>query len=401
MATTAARRSFCAELRQLELTSPRLDSGPFKDLLADLQMSGIRPCTRDDLPQVAILYEQVMRSGTDVPAPGLVPFLERVLFDHPWADPELPSLVYEQDGAIAAFLGSHVRRFAVDGSTIRLACSGQFVSSPTVQKRGAGALLLRKYLAGPQELTITDGPSDAVGRMWERLKGQRVWLGSLSWTRVFRPWSASGVLQGMRDNSAWQAADRLIGSQADAVLARAARGYLRVPDPDTRSEALSAAAMLELLPDLARHWDIVPAYDRPFVDWLFAEMAAVSSRGPLVKHLVVAPDGRPLGWYVGYLPPGGIAQVMQVMAAPDDAEAVVHHLLHHAQAAGVAAIQGRLEPHLFDAVLKLRCKLRRSHPALIHSSAHPEIIGAVFQGRALLTRMEGEWWMTCHVDPLD
>jgi hypothetical protein len=364
-------------------------------------MSGIRPCTREDLPQVAILYEQVMRSGAGAPPPGLVPFFERALFDHPWADPELPSLVYEHDGAIAAFLGSHVRRMTFDGARIRVACSGQFVSSPAMQKRGAGALLLRKYLAGPQELTITDGPSDAVGHMWARLKGQRVWLNSLSFTRVFRPWSASAVLQGMRDNAAWQAANRIIGGPADALLARAARGYLKAPEPDTRSEELTAPRLLELLPGMVRQQTLYPAYDEAFVDWLFAELARVSSRGALVKRVVSSASGGPLGWYVAYLPPGGIAQVMQVVAAADDVEAVVRHLLHHAQGAGVAAIQGRLEPHLFEAVLKLGCKLRRTHPALIHSNTHPAVVSAVFEGRALLTRMDGEWWMTSHGDPLD
>jgi len=44
-------------------------------------VSEIRPCERDDLQQVAALYELVMRSGSSTPARGLDSYLERVLFD--------------------------------------------------------------------------------------------------------------------------------------------------------------------------------------------------------------------------------------------------------------------------------------------------------------------------------
>jgi hypothetical protein len=363
-------------------------------------MTGIRPCTRDDLPRVAVLYEQVMRSGSTAPPPGLVPFFERTLFDHPWADPEIPSLVYEDADGIGAFLGSHVRRLVFDGTTIRMGCSGQFVSAPAMQKRGAGALLLRRYMAGPQELTITDGPSAAVGRMWERLRGQMVWLNSLSWTFVYRPWSAGSTLLGLNRAAAWRLATRAFGRPADAVFGRLASRRLRVPEPQTRSAPLTAAAMLELFPSVVQGLSLYGDYDRAFVDWLFAELASVASRGQLVKELVSAADGRPLGWYVAYLPVNAIAQVVQVAASPADAEAVLGHLLHHAQTAGVSAVQGRLEPHLFEAVLKYRCRLRGAHPALIHSRLRPDVVSAVFEGKALLTRMEGEWWMSSHIDPL-
>lgn len=371
------------------------------------QTSEVRPCTRDDLPQVTRLFEQVMRSGSSAPPPGLAGYFERTLFDYPWVDPEIPSLVYEQNGVIVAFLGSHVRRLVLDGAPIRMACSGQFVSSPAMQKRGGGALLLRKYLAGPQELTITDGASAPVGRMWERLKGQTVWLNSLTWTRIFRPWSAIGTLFGSPEPTSWRRAAAILGRPADALITRLAGEKLRVPEPATGSEELTSAALLEMFPRVVCGHALYPAYDRPFVDWLFSELASVESRGRLVKRLVTAGNGRPLGWYVAYLPRAlrdrhgpreAVAQALQIAAAPANVEAVLQHLLHHAQISGATAIQGRLEPHLFEAVRQPRYLLRRTQLALIHSRARPDAVSAVFEGRALLTRMDGEWWMSHHID---
>jgi len=56
-------------------------------------MNPIRSLEPDDLPQVAALYERTVRSGSSIPAPGLIEHFQRML-DHLWSDPEIPSLVY-------------------------------------------------------------------------------------------------------------------------------------------------------------------------------------------------------------------------------------------------------------------------------------------------------------------
>ena len=73
-------------------------------------------------------------------------------------------------------------------------------------------------------------------------------------------------------------------------------------------------------------------------------MAAVRSRGTLIKHVVRGADGRVRGWYVYYLVPA-ISQVLQIGADERNA-GVLDHLLRHAYDAGSAGIQGRLEAHV-------------------------------------------------------
>src|SRR5215208_4444216 len=108
-------------------------------------MSGVRPVDREDLPAVGDLYELVMRSGRRRAPPGLPSYFERTMLDQPWADPGLPSLVYEGPGGrLLGFIGSHVRRARLDGRAIRVRCAGQLVSDPAERRRGVGALLLRE-----------------------------------------------------------------------------------------------------------------------------------------------------------------------------------------------------------------------------------------------------------------
>jgi GNAT superfamily N-acetyltransferase len=350
----------------------------------------IRPLERGDLDAVARLFELVARSGTESPPAGLAAEFERTVLDHPWVDPELPSLVYEDDDAgIVGFLGSHPRRLRLEDRELRLACSGQLVARPDFQRRGVGAVLLRRYLSGAQDLSFTDGATDAVRAMWEGLGGAVNGLASVGWTRVLRPAGLATAMWRRRRGGAARAA------RATRLPDLAAERRLAPPEPVRPSEPLTAGGLLEGLDRLARRFPLRPAYDERFLDWLFRELEAVRSRGELVRRLVHASDGRAVGWYVAYVPGGGIAQAIQVAAAPANTGLVLDDLFHRAAVGGAVAVQGRLEPHLHDAVRERRCLLRRTEWALVHGDADAR--GAIAYGRALLTRMEGEWWMGHHL----
>lgn len=343
-----------------------------------------------------------MRSGGTTPPPRLAPYFERTFLDHPWVDADVPALVYEfDDGRIVGFIGSHVRRLRFDGRPVRMACAGQLVSDPAARRRGVGALLLRHLFAGPQDLTITDGATPEVRVMWEKLGGHTAFLRSLDWTRFFRPWRAVGDrLLERSGRGTWKPAARPLWSLSDALTDRLTGAPLRVDEPPTRAEPLSPSMLVQHLPSVANgHLRVRPDYDEGFAAWLFEEMAKVRTRGDLVRCLVREPRGRVLGWYVAYLKPGGVSQVMQVAAADRDMAAVLHHLFHHAQQSGTAALQGRLEPLLFEPLAQWRCLVRYSERALLHSRDHMDIVSAMALGQGMVTRMEGEWWMGHHTEP--
>jgi GNAT superfamily N-acetyltransferase len=360
----------------------------------------IRALERHDLPQVAGLYELVMRSGSRTPPPRLSAYFERIFLDHPWADPALPSLVYATpDGTILGFLGSLVRRMCFDGKPIRLSCSECFVTDPAVRSRGIGALLLRRFLNGPQDLTMTDSAEVPVRRMWESLGGSTVLVNSVGWTRFFRPFRFGGdyLLQRL----GWAGArpyTHPATSLLDGVAGRLAGSRLRLDQPPTRDEELTSRALLEHLPAFADGLRFRPDYDEESLRWLFEEMAALKSRGTPVRRLVRDPGGRPLGWYVAFLKPGGVGQVLQVVAAQRDVDAVMDHLFHHAWRSGTTALRGRLEPPLFESTWRHRCYLRHSPRMLVHSR-DPELTRAILLGQGILTRMEGAWWMGQLVEP--
>jgi hypothetical protein len=180
------------------------------------------------------------------------------------------------------------------------------------------------------------------------------------------------------------------------VLGRA----LKPPPSEAVGAAATARDLVENLEAVAEGLRLRPAYDEEFLEWLFGQLRLVEARGEL-RTRIVKRDGRVLGWYVYYLLPGGISQVQQITGNERDVGDVLDDLFLDANAGGSAALQGRVEAHILEPLSSRRSLLHQSgYLSLIHAR-DPELLYSVQSGRALLTRLEGEWWMGHHVLRLD
>jgi hypothetical protein len=366
-------------------------------------MSGIRPLRRSDLEAVATL----VTAASDWPyrPAGLSGYYARTLLDDPWADPEIPSLVFEDDdGSIAAFQGVLVRRASLGGEPVRIACGVNLVSHPDARQRGLGALLMRAFLAGAQDLTITDRATDYMRRVWVTLGGRTSPLCCVDWVRVLRPWSL-GRSRLLRPHYHLPSAQqhgplsRLAGGDtvARAVSAldgvtRRIRPFTPPGEPDGERTELTPAVLVEQLPLVAEHVRLHVAYDVEFVAWLFRELTQVPTRGSPVAKLVTDPTGDVAGWFVYYLKPGGVSHVLQLAASPSRVVLVVDHLLRDAWLGGASAVRGRAEAHLLVAMGERRCFLQYVGGSLLHARDR-ELANAAAAGDALLTRLDSEWWL--------
>jgi hypothetical protein len=364
-------------------------------------VTDIRPLERDDLEQVTSLYEHVARSGSRTPPARMADYFAETFFDHPWADPEVPSLVHvETDGKITGFLGSSVRRFEFDGRPVRVGVSGQLVTEPEARGRAPGAFLMRAYMQGAQDLTLTDTASDLVRRIWEGVGGETFHLACVGWVRVFRPWQFASGFRGRAERFGAPGAARPLLAGLDAASTRLLGRALRPQSPAAAGRKVAPQQLVEHLPSATAGFRLRPAYDFTYLEWLLRQVASVTARGELRVRLVAA-NGTVRGWYVYYLQPGGISQLLQLAAEERAVGEVLDDLFHDAHAAGAAGVQGRVEPHLREALAQRRSLFHRSgYLSLVHA-ADPELLHAVHSGRALLTRLDGEWWMGHHLLPLD
>lgn len=352
-------------------------------------MSAIRPLARADLSAVAALYAGFMGWELAATQDALAAYYARTMLDHPWFDAEIPTLVYEdpQDGVVGV-LGSNVRRFVHRDRALRVGCPGPLLVHPAHRPRGVGALLLRAYFAGAQDLTADDRAIDDAHAMGVRLGADTHAIASIGWSIVIAP---AGFLAG---GLARRASGREVPPGA-GLLARvdalAERRFAPAPREGAR-EPLSDAALIELVEQLRRPFPLRPAYDEAHLAWLFREMDAANVDGRLVRRLVRREDGRPAGSYVMYVAAHGVAEAVQVAVAEPDADLVLDHLVHDAAGGGAVEVRGRFEHHLLASLRRRRCRMVAIDWSLVHSR-DPELVAAVHGGRALLTRLDGEWWL--------
>lgn len=357
-------------------------------------MSAIRPFARNDLEEVAALYELVMRSGGP-PPPGLAAYLQRVLIDQPWADPEIPSLVSVDDGGrIVGFQGSSVRRALFDGRPVRIGCPGQLVIHSDVRHRATGAMLFRSYVRGPQDITITDTAGEPMRRIGMAMGMQMLHLSCIEWVRVLRPSSYAHILLHNRRGSSGRRPLPVGGMLAavDTAITRLAPIAAPPTAPAGTGESLTVAAMLEHLHAVAGRVRLRLDYDERYLRWLFAELARATGLGTPVARLVRDAGGRVVGWYVYLFLRRGTARVLQLATSNRDAGLVLDHLLRDAWVRDAVAVQGRLEPRLLEPLSRRRCAMAYRGGSLVHSR-DKEIRAVINSGDALLTRLDSEWWL--------
>jgi len=353
----------------------------------------IRPLLREDLEQVAALYARIARSDAGDPPPRLADQFAETLLDQPWADPEIPSLVYDQGGQIAGFIGSHVRRFELDGRMLRFAYGGQLVTDPAVRPAAVGFFLLRAFLNGAQDAALTDTAGEGTRRMWTWLGGSPAQLESLRWFRLFRPISflTNYTLSGRRVRR-WPRSVQQVAGVVDRPLSI---GLAPRSQPTRlREEPLLPETLVEAVSRLAP--GLRPCYDLRFVDWLLRSVASVGVRGTLVG-VALRDEETIAGWYVYFLRRGGISDVLQVVGLDGRVEAVLDHLFTNAYSRGAALLRGRIEARLLEPLARRRCVFRYNGGALVHAR-DPAVSAALAARETLLTRLDGEGWMGHHLE---
>ena len=151
-------------------------------------MCPVRPLVKDDIPQVAELCWEFLLRRHGPPPPALNSFLEELSFVNPWADSSSPSLVDEaKSGRIVGFLSVITRQMSLRGEPIRVAFGGNFVVHPEARTALSGMRLLKTYMAGKQDISLTDSANDQSRRLLNGYGFSTVLPFSLHWARPLRP----------------------------------------------------------------------------------------------------------------------------------------------------------------------------------------------------------------------
>jgi GNAT superfamily N-acetyltransferase len=348
----------------------------------------IRALEFDDLPSVAALLRANLPGWSRDES-----FLAASLLDHRWADCDPPSLVAVADGQVVGFMGAQARRVVAGKEELLGVCASQLAVDPEHRSGASGALLLRKLLAGPQDLTWVDSATDLVARMWRTFGGTVDTAREVDWMLVLRPgrWSAdiaSGLARERRIRR------RLAPVAAVPFHAAGPRIALRAfPGSSAALTAVEAtpAEIVDAIPKIGRGVRLRVAHDTAYLEHQFARIGVAA--GTVVSRLLHDGD-RPVGWYV-YLPRRGMAsRVLHLEAVDSHLDAVTAKLADDARERGSSVLAGRLEPHLAHALRDRVAALGFGLQPLVHTRS-PGLAARVASAASLLTELDSvdsTWW---------
>ena len=358
---------------------------------AAMQPHLVRPFEPADLPAVVRLHRRTFASRR-MTTVELERFLTDVFCRHPWIDDACPSLVFEsRPGQVTGCLGVMPRPMTFRGRQVTVAVSHHFMVEPDERSTLAAMQLLRRFLEGPQQLSLAEG-NEPSRRMWEALHATTVASYSLHWIRPLRP--AAFVASAMRRRAGWRVAAPLLHPltmAADLVTSR----IVRPVPPRTTSvlEPLTPMQFASAIDKSRGTRSLWPRYDASTAGWLLSVLESRRSSGDLQAMVVRTDRGAIAGWFLYYLRRDAAGEVVQIGGSDRALGDVLAHLISHASSHGAVALTGRFEPRLLTACAAAGCWMRAGRSwMLLHGSR--DLLDAVECGDAFLSPLEGEWWMS-------
>ncbi len=345
-------------------------------------MSEIRHLRADDLAAVGALLDRRLPGWS-----GDRRFLAATMFDHPWADPEVGSLVAaDADDAVIGFIGVQARRLRHGDRVLRGACCSHLVVDPERGAGPAGALLMGRLLAGPQDLTWSDSANEITLRIWRTFGGQLDHVRACDWMLVQRPLGWAGTVAGSLLRH------QRIGRQRVPVGALPMRTFRREAEALPAELAGSPAApgeVVEQLPVWMPRTVLRGDYDEAHLEHL---LGLVRGRLGNPVSRIVSLRGRPVGWYV-YVPRRAVAsRVLHLSGVDRHLDLVLGELLAEARRRGSRVLAGRFEPHLGKPLRERMAAIGLARQPVIHAK-DPELRAQLATGSALLTRLDSEWFV--------
>jgi|SRR5579872_511731 len=354
----------------------------------------LRPLAEADISQVADLYWKYLRLRKGPAPPGVRAVLRELCFESPFVDNVVHPIVFEaEDGRIGGFSGGMVRKMSVCGQTIRATFGGSLVFHPDFRSGRIAPRLVETFFAQDSDLKIVDSANNA-GRKILLKNGFRVVPAlNIHWIRPLRPtqYALYGASRfGGSFLSAALSLSKPLCRLADSIAAHGGFGLSDRPESGLRAVELDAATLLQCLHEFRNGYSLWCEYDLSTLQWLLAFMQRRAARGVLRKILLRDDDGKIVGWYIYYVRPGSIGEVVQLSGRPNSTKAILDHLFQDAMQQGVIGLHGLVEMRRMADFSDKHCFFTCRGGWTMARSSYPELMDYLDRD-AFFTRLDGEW----------
>ncbi|MCD2172510.1 hypothetical protein [Rhizobium sp. C4] len=356
-------------------------------------MSEVRPLSADDVGAVTALYYRILRHSKAPPPAALSAYFRAFYLDGPYRDPDIPALVHVADnGHVNGFVGIHSVPYLLGERRLRAAFCGALMSEDHESDPLAGARLLKAFVSGPQDISLSETANVISETMWTKLRGRTIPGYSFEWFRVFRPAGFAAALAGEKAALARHLAP--ITRFIDGKLS--GRPSLGRFSPATAPAALTVddadfASFADAVRKLSADKQARPDWENGYLDHVLANAVIKPAYGQAHMGLVKTKSGEPIGAFLYHLKWDGIGRVLQVMAIPGRLGPVLDLMFAHALEHGAAGLRGRSSPDLIEAATGRYMIMATISSTVIHAK-DPALTEPFLSGNCMLTGLAGERW---------
>lgn len=365
------------------------------------KVSSVRALERADLAAVANLLVGAFKSSDRPAGEALVRYLGELFLDFPDRDPDINSLVHvDRENRITGFIGAISQTMAWQGRTLRMAIANSFAVDKRSRDPMAAAHLLRSFLRGPQDLSLSDRANETSLAMWRTMRGPSLPYYSFDWLRVLHP--AGYAIARMADHSGVAAVLSPLAGGIDNLIERRDPRWSVAPLKPTTGlvvDDVDDDTLLDVIPGLVADAALRPVWTEAGLRQVLRDAAHKSTLGPLIRQVVRNRTGAIVGAYLYHARPHGIAQTLHVLPARNQAGLVLDCLLADASSRGAVAVSGRAQPSLLEPLMDRRATFRSPQRCLVGSN-DPGVLAALEKGDAVVTGLVGEYWTRLNGDDL-
>lgn len=356
---------------------------------------GVRIFRKSDIPQVANLYWDylVSRSG-QVPMELQDTFAD-LYFNSPWVGDHSPSFIYEDNhGDVLGFIGVITRQMSLGVERLRVGFAGNFVVHPKARSVLAASQLLDAMLSGNQDMLFTDSANDVSRKVLERVGFRLIPSLNIHWARPLQPsryvvhaiFRGLGATAGLPFHIVGEPVARLMDSVVGAKL-----HPLPAATPDLYAEDLSSKTLLQCLGKFNHGQRLQTVYDCESLQWLLNFMKRNRKRGMLRKVLLRDKNHNIVGWYIYYVKPSNVGEVVQIGAAQALSAGIISAMLRDARRHGLIALHGLAGADDIASFSDTGCFFTCRGGWTLAQSRRSDLIQILLQGKTTFSRLDGEW----------
>ncbi|MHC1550431.1 hypothetical protein [Phyllobacterium sp. K27] len=351
--------------------------------------SEVRNLASRDIPAVAAMFLRTFKPAHATLPSSLADYLSELYLDPNNTTNIISQVHIRGDGVLSGFIGALPLKMTFANASLQAAICGPLMVEDHEADPLAGARLLRAFLAGPQDISLSETANETSRIMWRKLRGKILPGYSLEWIRVLRPAAFFVETASKRFKPLKYA--KVLSWSFDVIAHRLMKTGMPEAPHGVSDCDIGPDRLVPLITSCLKDYLLRPDWEPAALSEVLATARNKSTYGTMHSRVVTGRNGAPLGAYLFHGDRGKTARVLQIIASRGHESAILDSLLCYANSIGAIAVRARSQPQLMEAMMTRQGVFFQRSSTVVHAR-DANIVEVFSRGDAFFNGLAGEGW---------